>query len=313
MAFYIVWKGLYYSEEQQKKIFYSMGAIVLVFGLLVSCLFVKNKKVKRNYVKDDKNKVKRIKVSTSIDEIPEDSGEYEIDNPLPEAYEFIKGYGLTLKGKTKLLFKQTWNALTSGDVMLYFILYGVFVNAMLAFKATSIIYLWTTKWIVKTEEDKVYDHDMTGAESWDRYLDFMLVNFIASSLIIPLFGFLSDKIDLGSQMIFAFGVRAVACLAMFVLDTSEGNIVLFTFVMITLNSNLQATVIDSLWAKRLPGDVRGVMQGGKTFVSNLGHITFVVISLLSAEYFDDVMRSIIFCGLFDGSMCFLAIVGYVTY
>ena len=54
MAFYIVWKGLYYSEEQQKKIFYSMGAIVLVFGLLVSCLFVKNTKVKRNYVKDDK-------------------------------------------------------------------------------------------------------------------------------------------------------------------------------------------------------------------------------------------------------------------
>lgn len=61
MAFYIVWKGLYYSEEQQKKIFYSMGAIVLVFGLLVSCLFVKNTKVKRNYVKDDKQKVKRVK------------------------------------------------------------------------------------------------------------------------------------------------------------------------------------------------------------------------------------------------------------
>lgn len=68
---------------------------------------------------------------------------------------------------------------------------------MLAAKAGTIIYLWTTKWIVKTEEDKVLDSDMTGAESWDRYLEFSLVNFLASSLLIPLFGYLSDKLDLG--------------------------------------------------------------------------------------------------------------------
>lgn len=288
-----------------------MSGIVLFFGLLINCVLVKDLPVTRDYIKDDKGKIVRQKAKVAIDEDPEDSGNFA-EEILPEGYELVKGVGQSLVVKTKLLFKSTWGALTSGDMMLYYVLYGQFVNSMLAAKAGTIIYLWTTKWIVKTEEDKVLDSDMTGAESWDRYLEFSLLNFIAASLLIPLFGYLSDKVDLGFQLILTFGLRGVACLAMFVLDSPEGNIVLFTFVMITINSSLQGTVVNSLWAKRLPGDVRGVMQGGKTVVSNLGHLSFVLLSLASAHYFEDVQRSVVFCAIMDGSMCFATIIAFVT-
>ena len=100
-----------------------MSGTVLVLGLFVNCAFVKDMPVKRDYIKDDKGKVTRKKTKVAIDEEHEDS-EGDIDLMLPEGYEFVKGVGQSLVGKTKLLFKSTWNALTSGDSMLYFVLYG---------------------------------------------------------------------------------------------------------------------------------------------------------------------------------------------
>ena len=54
--------------------------------------------------------------------------------------------------------------------MTQFILYLVFVNALMTAKIGTIVYLWLTKWSVKSGEELVYDTDLTGEESWDKYL-----------------------------------------------------------------------------------------------------------------------------------------------
>jgi len=39
---------------------------------------------------------------------------------------------------------------------------------------------------------------MYGTESWDFYKDYSLIAFAVAFLLIPIFGYLSDKIDIGN-------------------------------------------------------------------------------------------------------------------
>ena len=41
---------------------------------------------------------------------------------------------------------------------------------MMTAKIGTIVYLWLTKWSVKSNEEIIKDTDLTGEESWDRYL-----------------------------------------------------------------------------------------------------------------------------------------------
>ena len=109
--------------------------------------------------------------------------------------------------------------------MTQFILYLVFVNALMTAKIGTIVYLWLTKWSVKSGEELVYDTDLTGEESWDKYLQYTVWTFASASVLLPIFGLVSDKFSAGSELMVTFGLRGVACLAFFMLDSPHGNLV----------------------------------------------------------------------------------------
>ena len=44
-AFFIMYEGVHYTEEARQKIFFIMTGLVLVCGILVTCLMVRDKKV----------------------------------------------------------------------------------------------------------------------------------------------------------------------------------------------------------------------------------------------------------------------------
>ena len=46
------------------------------------------------------------------------------------------------------------------------------------------------------------------------------------------------------------------------------------------------------------------MMSVKGVASNLGHLTFVLFSLATVEYFNDIHRSMVFVSLFDATMFF---------
>ena len=184
-------------------------------------------------------------------------------------------------------------------------LYAIFVNALVAAKASTIIYLWTVKWVVDSEEAKYKDTDLTSEESWDLYQYFNVCNFIAAFILIPLFGYMADKLDLGNQIMATFGLRGVALMGFFVMDSPHGSIVIFTFIMITLMSSLQGVSVDALFAKRLPGDCRATLQSVKILIQNLGHLCFVSISLSLVDYFNDIHRTMVFASIFDASVLFM--------
>ena len=158
--------------------------------------------------------------------------------------------------KIKIVLKQTKAALGGDDIMIWICLYAQFVHMMLAAQCGYLIYLWSVKWVIPDELPKINDRELYGSESWDFYKDYSLVTFLIALFLIPLFGYLSDRIDIGNQMVLTFGLRCVASLAYFVIDSPRGDIVLFTLVVLKTCNPLQATVLDSLFTKRLPGDVR---------------------------------------------------------
>ena len=129
-----------------------MTGIVLVVGVLVTFFMVKDTKLDKNYVKNEKGEIKRQKIKIEHDEEPKDDGS-DIDLHIPEVVDgtldFVKGLSLNCWDRTKLLLKQTWGAL-NGDIMTQFILYLSFVNHLMTAKIGTIVYLWLTKWSVKS-------------------------------------------------------------------------------------------------------------------------------------------------------------------
>ena len=148
------------------------------------------------------------------------------------------------------------------------------------------------------------DNEMVWEDSWDIYQLFKIINFACSGILLPLFGLFSDKIGLGHELMVTFGVRTIGTMAFFLMDNPNGAIVIFTFIMISLSASLQQVVVDSLYSKRLPGDVRAQMNSVKSVAQNLGHLTFVLFSLATVHWFNDINRSMVFVSMFDATMFF---------
>ena len=69
--------------------------------------------------------------------------------------------------------------------------------------------------------------------------------------------------------------------------------------------------MDSLFTKRLPGDIRGSLIAVKSIAANLGKISFVLFSLFTQEYFDHVFRSMEIVSMFDALVFFFAMTGFL--
>ena len=116
VAFILIYEGIHKDEKNQQYIFYGMTGFVLIAGLLITIFMVKDKKPKRDYVKDEKTgEVVRHKTKVGKDEDPNDTGS-DIDLYIPETVQFFKGLKLSCWGKTKLLIKQSYDAVKS-DLM----------------------------------------------------------------------------------------------------------------------------------------------------------------------------------------------------
>ena len=110
-----------------------------------------------------------------------------------------------------------------------------------------------------------------------------------------------------------YGMRAVAVMAFCFCDSLNDNTAMFTLVMIQTLSNLQAITIESLFTKRLPGDIRGALLGAKTVCAILGKLFFVGFSQVAHYYFDHVYMSMEIICLFDAAVFVLVLVGIIMY
>ena len=132
-------------------------------------------------------------------------------------------------------------------------------------------------------------------------------------VLLPIFGYISDKIPLGREVMLVYGMRGVAVMAFCFCDSLNDNTAIFTLVMIQTLSNLQAITIESLFTKRLPGDIRGALTGVKTVCAILGKLFFVGFSQVAYYYFDHVYMSMEIICMFDAAVFALVLVGILMY
>lgn len=63
---------------------------------------------------------------------------------------------------------------------------------------------------------------------------------------------------------------------------------MYAFVVasvLILTTNLELIVMNSIFKKQIPGDLRGTMMGVMNSIVNIGQITFQVLSLFLTKYY----------------------------
>ena len=69
--------------------------------------------------------------------------------------------------------------------------------------------------------------------------------------------------------------------------------------------------MDSLFTKRLPGDIRGSLNAVKSIAANLGKLSFVLFSLFTDVYFDHIYQSMEIVSMFDALVFFFTMTGFL--
>ena len=77
---------------------------------------------------------------------------------------------------------------------------------------------------------------------------------------MPVFGYITDKLSTGNELMLAYGVRCAAGLLFCLKLSPKGNTLIGTLVAMKITADLEEVVIDSLFSKRFPGDVRAAMK-----------------------------------------------------
>lgn len=133
--------------------------------------------------------------------------------------------------------QQTGTAL-SGDWTTIFALYASFVNQMMRAKVGIIVYIWASSWAVAEDQVKTLESGLSADDSWAIFSDYKTIWFICTLVLVPLFGFLMDRVNMWLLIMLAFGMRAVASLAFYGLESPEGDLVVFTFIVLGLCSSI---------------------------------------------------------------------------
>ena len=197
----------------------------------------------------------------------------------PDFGEFVEGFALSAWGKIKLLTSRLRDTLCSKDLMLYYILLASFTSDM-ATDSGTMIYIWYQHFLA----DNVSRHEhviISSDEASEYYENWKIIVFFASAVLLPLFGYIADKLPQGREVMFVYGTRGVAIMAFCFMDSPHGWLSMFTLVTLKLCTSLQAITIDSLYTKRLPGDIRASMLAVKGVFGRFGRFSFLFFSLFT--------------------------------
>lgn len=124
------------------KIYYSMISIIFVLGLFIVIFAVRDRKVPRNYTKDEKGQVARFPRRLEKDDDENDTGsDLEEEQELPPGSTLLKAKKANCWGKFKLILSQEEKLLRE-DGINWVIFLGSFINKMARDNFGMIVLIW---------------------------------------------------------------------------------------------------------------------------------------------------------------------------
>ena len=79
---------------------------------------------------------------------------------------------------------------------------------------------------------------LTKEEASDYYNTFKIIGFIASTLLLPIFGHIADKYPYGGEVMFVYGLRSIAVMSFAQLNSPHGWFPMFTISVVKISTSL---------------------------------------------------------------------------
>ena len=147
---------------------------------------------------------------------------------------------------------------------------------------------------------------ITLEENSERYAYINTMALTCAVFAVPSYGYMTDKFATGTELFIAYGVRCVAAFAWYGIRNPNSGWIVWTVVAFTLAGNFQEVATESLFSKRLPGDIRAAMVGLQGFFGKFGHFIFAAFAIMSVDKYG-IKAGMLMVALFDLTMT-LAIV-----
>ena len=158
--------------------------------------------------------------------------------------------------------------------------YGCLVARLLTDQFTTFYLLWILTFCVDDSIDPVPEGFLTRTEGLDLYQNITITGMVLSLFLMPGAGVLGDIVPYEVQIVFSFGLRMVAVAGFFLLETPFGLTSYLTVMAILIGTNIELVTINSLYAKKLPKDVRGAMNGMISSVASMGNLAFSQLAIV---------------------------------
>ena len=214
--------------------------------------------------------------------------------------------------RAQLVWSQVGLALKN-DKLNWLVFYASFVNQMMKEELGTIITIWLAFFVMSAHEQEQaaesggsIGQSMSQEECDDTNQNINLIGQVASFCSVPVFGFITDKLSTGNELMFAYGLRGLCALAFFMTESPKDMHVVATLVTMMLAANLEEVVIDSMYTKRMPKDVRAAMKSAQTSFGKLGHLFFVLFSLMAIGYWS-IGQLMLVIAVFDFSVVIIAL------
>jgi len=169
----------------------------------------------------------------------------------------------------------------------------------------GILLIWLAQFIVSEEELETAGLSaISKTESEQRYAYINTMALTCAVFAVPTYGYLTDKLATGSELLVAYGTRCIAGFAFYAIKNPNSEWITWTVVFFMLASNFEEVCMESLFSKRLPGDIRAAMVGLQGFFGKFGHFVFAAFAIMTVEKFG-IKAGLLMVALFDLSMVVL--------
>lgn len=152
--------------------------------------------------------------------------------------------------------------------------YGAMTARLMQGQFTTFYLLWVATFTAKKGVEEIPEGLISNKDGLLIYNDVITTSMILTLLLMPLVGYLTDRIPSEIQIVLVFGIRMTASAGFYTLERPDNFVAYVIPVIIGIFTNLENVVINALFLKKLPGDIRAALTGALTSVAELGKVVF---------------------------------------
>lgn len=133
-------------------------------------------------------------------------------------------------------------------------------------------YTFTTYYWLYVANMTTIDPSFTKDDAISLFGKSMQIGMICALFAMPLFGYINDKSNVDRQLALSYFIRCLASLFFFFNEDPTSPWVWIASVMTIIGANIEGLVSYAFWVKRLPKDIRAILNGYYGSIARTGQL-----------------------------------------